>query len=60
MSRAQKQGAEASLAGFLASFNSNEHSSLKIKVVGKGIGKIGNAIPAQYKDAKVLEIKGTA
>jgi hypothetical protein len=49
----QRDGAEASLTGFLASLKSNEHSSQKINVVGKGLTKIGHAIPVQYKDSKV-------
>jgi hypothetical protein len=53
MSKLQKQGAEASLAGFLASLKSNEHSSQKLNIVAKGIAKIGKAIPQQYKDVKV-------
>jgi len=52
MSKFHKQGAEASLAGFLASLKSNEHSS-KLNIVGKSIAKIGKAIPQQYKNVKV-------
>ncbi|KAL4534649.1 hypothetical protein Ndes2526A_g05532 [Nannochloris sp. 'desiccata'] len=54
MSKSQRKGAEASLAGFLASLKSNEHFSQKLNIVAKSITKIGNAIPPQYEDAKVL------
>jgi hypothetical protein len=54
MPKLQHQGAEASLEAFLASLND---SGFKLNVVGKGLVKIGNAIPPRFKNTEVRTIR---